>query len=180
MSELTDSDAELAYKYLPERARGDVEHAAYDAALSRWRAERPDDLDALEDAADDADSDFAWEGLTLEFEQRDVDGDEELVPLAGVEPGAERDVYDLAHDFGWAYVEAIREQVRECQAATNFSPREFVAFVLSESRLSWEEAASEMGIASGTFASKMQREVTPEIQRARETIAFVERFENDA
>lgn len=172
------SDAELAYPHLPERVRGDVEYEAYDSVLSTWRDERPDDLDELEAAHERDDSPFAWDRIELTIERSQVDGSGELVPHTMTD-GASDEIHELARDFGWDYVAAVRDEVRALQESTNFSPREFVAFVLSESHLSWEEAASEMSISSGTFASKMQREVRPEIESARETVALVEQFDSD-
>jgi DNA-directed RNA polymerase specialized sigma24 family protein len=171
MAEMTQSDTELVYKYLNDRVREDVEAEAYDTALDEF-----DDIEALEAANDDPESSFSWAGITYEFERRNRDRDE-LVPLAGVEPDQEPEVYDLAHDFGWLVIKEIREEICDLQSSTNFSPREFVAFVLSKSDLTYEAAASEMGISDGTFASKMSREVMPELERARQTIEIANRID---
>ena len=175
MSQLSKADAELAFRYLPERVQADVEYAAYNATMTSWSEDRPDDLAKLEEAADDADSPFDWANLELSFERSQVDGRDELVPHT-MTGDADSEVHELARDFAWDYVAAVRDEVCALQEETNFSPREFVAFVLSESQLSWEAAASEMDIASGTFASKMQREVKPEIEAAERTVAFVQQF----
>lgn len=176
MSELSDSDAELAFVWLPEHLRADVEYDAWDDAID---ATPEDDMELLEAADDDPDSAFSWD--RIDVEKRDRDRDQwDLVPLRGADPNDEPEVYDAAGEFGWAFVEAIRERVRELQEATNFSPREFVALVLSRSRLTWAEAASVMGIAEGTFSSKMQREVSPEIDRAEETLALAGQLDSDA
>jgi len=175
---MDNSDAELAYRYLPDRVRGEIDHEAYDSVLSVWRDERPDDLDELEAAHERDDSPFAWERIELAFEQSQVDGRDELVPHTMTADATEH-VHELARDFGWDYVGAVRDAVRALQQSTNLYPREFVAFVLSQSHLSWKEAASEMGVASGTFASKMQREVRPEIESARETVSFIGMFDSD-
>jgi DNA-directed RNA polymerase specialized sigma24 family protein len=174
MSELSNSDAELVYRYLNDRVRADVEYEAHSKALNYWRDDRPDDLDRLEAASDDPDSAFDWE---IWFETSPDHGGD-LVPLAGVEHNAEPEVYDLAHDFGWDYLNAVREEIRTHQVSTNFSPREFVALVLSESQLTYDEAAREMDVSSGTFASKMSREVTPEIEAAEETVQLVDQLRN--
>lgn len=175
MSELSKSDAELAFKYLNDDVRADIEHEAFDETLSQWRSERPDDLDTLEAAHDDDDIGFEWQDIDLSYERSQADGEDELTPHTGT-GDAPDDVHGLARDFGWDFVASIRDEVRGWQSATVLSPREFVALVLSESRLTYDEAAREMDIASGTFASKMSREVNPEVAAARETARLSDRL----
>jgi len=177
MSELTDDDAELAFKYLPETVRADIEYEAHQLVLDAWST-RQADLDKLETANDDDSSPFNWADIGLGWEPSQVDGSDELTPHTGT-GDAGKEVHELAREFGWNYVEAIRDEVRNYQSMTTLSPREFVAFVLSQSHLTYDEAASEMGISSGTFASKMSREVNPEIEAAKKTVRLVSNFETD-
>jgi len=154
MSEMSKSDTELAYKYLNDRVRGDVEHSAYSKTLNTWRDERPDDLDALEDANDDDESSFDWEGIGMQFETHDPERGDELVPMTGMEPEDDRDVYDLALAFGKDYIEAVRAEIRALQEDTILSPREFVAIVLYY-QVPEERAAGEMGISVGNYRGKI-------------------------
>jgi len=175
MSDMSQSDAELAYRYLPDRLQGDIQYDAHSQTLDTWRSEQPDDLDTLEAAHDDCDSPFTWE-IDLTFERSQANGDDELVPHTYTGDASD-EIHELARDFAWDYVDAVRDEVRDLQSATNFSPREFVAYVLSESRVTNAEAAREMDISKGTFDSKLSREVRPEIDSARETVQFVNMFD---
>jgi len=166
MSEMSRADAELVYKYLNDRVRADIEFEAHDAALEEF-----DDLDALEAANDDPESSFSWDGITCEFKGGNLDRDE-LVPLAGVEPNYEPDVHDLAHDFGWLVVENIREEIRELQEKTLFSPREFVALVL-DAEWGEQNAATLMDVSVGNFRGK-KGSIADKIERAEETLRVAE------
>jgi len=168
MSEMSRADAELVYKYLNDRVRGDVEAEAYDAALDEF-----DDLDALEAANDDPESSLSWDGITYEFQRGNLERDE-LVPLAGVEPNEEPEVYDLAHDFGWLVVENIRGEIREMQEETMFSPRELVALVLDAE---WDEqnAATLMDISIGNFRGK-KGNIADKIEKAENTLNRAEQI----
>lgn len=171
MSEMSRADTELVYKYLNDRVRGDVEAEAYDAALDEF-----EDLDALEAANDDPDSSFSWDGITYEFQRGNLDRDE-LVPLAGVEPTEESEIYDLAHDFGWLVVENICKEIREMQDETMFSPREFVALVLDAE---WDEqnAATLMDVSVGNFRGK-KGSISDKIETAETTLARAERIRGE-
>lgn len=177
MSEMSKADAELVYKYLPDHVRGDVEAAAWDAVLSDWQDQRPSDLDALETAHDSAESRFQWEGVVLETQQRNLDGDEDLAPLAGVDPTDESEVYDLAHDFGWDFVAAVRDEIRQLQARTAYSPREFVALVLDAAEHVKEGIAHrEMDISLGNYRGK-KGTVAGKLRTAEETVRVTERLQ---
>lgn len=171
MSEMSRADAELVYKYLNDRVRGDVEAEAYDAALDEF-----EELDALEAANDDPESSFSWDGITYEFQRGNLDRDE-LVPLAGVEPNEEPEVYDLGRDFGWLVVENIREEIRKMQEETMFSPREFVALVLDSE---WDEqnAATLMDVSVGNFRGK-KGSISDKIEKAETTVARAERIRGE-
>lgn len=171
MSEMTRADTELVYKYLNDRVRGDVEAKAYNAALDEF-----EDLDALESANDDPESSFSWDGITYEFQRGNLDRDE-MVPLAGVEPTEESEVYDLAHDFGWLVVENIRNEIREMQDETMFSPREFVALVLDAE---WDEqnAATLMDVSVGNFRGK-KGNISDKIETAETTLTRAERIRGE-
>lgn len=171
MSELSKADAELVYKYLNDRVRADVEAEAHDAALDEFG-----DLDALETANDDPESEFSWGGLTYEFQRGNLDRDE-LVPLAGVEPNEEREVYDLAHEFGWLVVENIREEIRTMQESTTLSPREFVALVLDAE---WDEqnAATLMDVSVGNFRGK-KGSIAEKLDAADRTLTTADRIRAD-
>lgn len=171
MSEMSRADAELVYKYLNDRVRGDVEAEAYDSALDEF-----EDLDALEAANDDPGSSFSWDGITYEFQRGNLDRDE-LVPLAGVEPTEESGVYDLAHDFGWLVVENICKEIREMQDETMFSPREFVALVLDAE---WDEqnAATLMDVSVGNFRGK-KGSISDKIEKAETTLARADRIRGE-
>lgn len=174
---LSKTDAELVYRHLPDTVKTDVKIEAHEAALDEWRSKRPADLDALEDASDDPQSAFEWTGIDIVPEQTGVDGRTELVAHTGVDP-AHEELRDFATEFGWDYIDAVRREIRQMQQATNFSPREFVAFVLWQNdNLTYETAAEEMGVAEGTFAGKIGHDVKPEIESARETVRLVERFD---
>jgi hypothetical protein len=168
MSEMSNSDAELVYKHLNDRVRGDIDAEAYDAALDEFGG-----LDALEAANDNPESSFSWDGITYEFQRGNLDRDE-LVPLAGVEPNEEPDVYDAAHDFGWLVIEHIRDDIRTMQEATSLSPREFVALVVGED---WDEenAASIMGISVGNFRGK-KGTISDKLGEAEATLDIVEKI----
>lgn len=171
MSEMTRADTELVCKYLNDRVRGDVEAEAYNAALDEF-----EDLDALKAANDDPESSFCWDGITYEFQRGNLDRDD-LVPLAGVEPTEESEVYDLAHDFGWLVVENIRNEIREMQDETMFSPREFVALVLDAE---WDEqnAATLMDVSVGNFRGK-KGNISDKIETAETTLTRAERIRGE-
>lgn len=171
MSEMNRVDTELVYKYLNDRVRVDIEAEAYDAALHEF-----EDLDALEAANDDPASSFLWDGITYEFQRGNLDRDE-LVPLAGVEPTEESEVYDLAHDFGWLVVGNIRKEIREMQEETMFSPREFVALVLDAE---WDEqnAATLMDVSVGNFRGK-KGNIADKIEKAEATMSRAERIRGE-
>jgi len=168
MAEMSRADAELVYKHLNDRVRGDVEAEAYDAALDEFEA-----LDALEAANDNPESSFSWDGITYEFQRGNLDRDE-LVPLTGVDPTEEPEVYDLAHDFGWLVVENIRAEIRQIQEETVFSPREFVALVLD---VEWDEqnAATLMDISVGNFRGK-KGSIEAKLKAAEATLTRAEQL----
>jgi len=171
MTELTQSDAELVYKHLPEGLRNDVEAEAYDRVLDTF-----EQVDALEGAADDPESSFSWGGMTYEFtgERRDT---RELTPLTGVEPDAEPEVYDTAHEFGRRVIEAIHEQVRGMQAATAFSPRDFVALVVGRD-LGERGAAIQMNVTVGNYRGK-QGNISNTIKEAAATLDIVDAIRDE-
>jgi len=168
MSGMSRADVELVYKYLNDRVRGDAEAEAYDAALDEFG-----ELNALEAANADPESSFSWDGISYEFQRANLDRDE-LVPLAGVEPNEEPEVYDLAHDFGWLVVENIRGEIREMQQETMFSPREFVALVLDAE---WDEknAAALMDVSVGNYRGK-KGDIAQKIESAEKTLTRVEQI----
>jgi len=169
MSEMSRADAELVYKHLNEPVRGDVEAEAYDAALEEFG-----DVDALEAADDDPESSFSWDGITYEYQRGNLDRDE-LIPVAGVKPDDEPEVYELAHDFGWLVVEHIREEIQELQAKTMYSPRQFVALVLSAAEHTAESlAAKEMDISVGNYRGKIG-DVESKLETAKETVRITDR-----
>lgn len=169
MSELTKSDAELVYKYLPESLRGDVEAEAYTMALEEFNAE---ETALLEKAHEDEDSSFEWGSIHLEFAQRDRDR-EELVPMTGVDHRNEPTLYDIANDFGWLYIEHVRHEIRALRESTAFSPREFVALVVGGQ---WGEknAATIMDISVGNYRSK-KGAIASKIDEAETTLEVVEK-----
>jgi len=171
MSEMSRADAELVYKYLNDRVRGDVEAEAYDAALDEL-----DHLDALEAVNNDPESSFSWDGITYEFQRGNLDRDE-LMPLADVEPNEGSKVYDLAHDFGWIVVENIRDEIRQMQEETMFSPREFVALVLDAE---WDEqnAATLMDVSVGNFRGK-KGSISDKIEKADTTLNRTEQIRGE-
>lgn len=166
MSEMSRADAELVYKHLDDRVRADVEAEAYDAALDEFEA-----LDALEAANENSESSFSWDEITYEFQRGNLDRDE-LVPLTGVEPNEEPEIYDLAHDFGWLVVKHIRAEIRQMQEETDFSPREFTALVLDAE---WDEqnAATLMDISVGNFRGK-KGSIEAKLEAAEATLTRAE------
>jgi len=171
MSEMSRADTELLYKYLNDRIRADVEAKAYDTALDEF-----EDLNALEAANDDPENSFSWDSITYEFQRGNLDRDE-LMPLAGVEPIKEPEIYDLAHDFGWLVVKNIRCEIREMQEETMFSPRELVALVLDAE---WDEqnAATLMDVSVGNFRGK-KGDVADKIEKAENTLNRAEQIRGE-
>ena len=170
MSELSKSDAELAYYHFPDGLRGDVEADAWDYALATTDGET---VELLEEAHADADSAFGWEGIYIE--RRDLDrGRWDLVPLAGIEinDGADEDVYDAAKEFGWNWLDGIRNEVRDLQEATSLSPKQFVAAIVYASR-DEEATAHEMDISVGNVRGKIG-DVREKAARARKTSRVIE------
>jgi len=150
------SDAELVYEHATEAFRGDLEAEAYSQTLDSWGSERPDDLEALEDAHDDEGSSFQWENVGFQKENRGRDRGDELVPMTGVEPNDEDDVYDLAWEFASDYLKAVISEIRRIQESTDYSPRQFVALVLSAADNTPEEVASlKMDISVGNYRGKV-------------------------
>lgn len=176
MVELSRTDAELVYKYARDTFRADIEAEAYTHALDAWQDERPGDFNRLQDEHADDDSAFSWDGIWLEMEQRDLDGNEDLVPLTGIEPEDDdaEELRDLAADFGWDYVNEVRDEIRRQQDETDFSPREFVALVLDAASLPTEISAHEMDVSEGNYAGKVGR-VREKIEQAEQTQHVTER-----
>ena len=153
---MTASDAELVYEHATEGFRGDLEAEAYSQTLDSWGSDRPDDLETLEAAHDDESSSFQWENVGFQFENRGRDRGDELVPMTGVEPRDEDDIYDLAWSFASDYLKAVIAEIRRIQESTDYSPRQFVALVLSASDNTPEEAAaSKMDISVGNYRGKL-------------------------
>lgn len=173
MSEMAQADAELAYRYLNDAARLDVETEAYDAVLSAWQDGRPDDFQTLEDAHGSDESAFVWEGIYFETSP-EHGGD--LVPITGVSHNEESDLYDLATEFGRDYLDAIRDEIRSMQETTDYSPREFVALVLEAAENTPEEVAHrEMDISLGNYRGK-KGDVAGKLGTAEETVRVTERI----
>jgi hypothetical protein len=168
MSEMSNSDVELVYKYLNDRVRSDVEADAYELALETF-----DQLDDLEAANDDEDSAFSWDGIWFEMDEYDRDR-ERLIPLTGVEHTREPEIYEIASDFGWLVVENIRDEIRKMQEETILSPREFVALVLDAE---WGEraAARIMDISVGNFRGK-KGTISEKLNQAEATETRVEKI----
>jgi len=170
---MTIADAELAYKYLNDAVRGDIEAEAWTKALDYTDDEI---VETLEEADDSDDSRFAWDGITFEFSQEKIDGRDELVPLGGVEPNEESDVYDAAHEVGWNVVEYIRREVMSLQESTTYSPREFVALVLHAAENVPEDVAHrEMDISLGNYRGKVGK-VNEKHESAEKTVSLTDRL----
>lgn len=170
MAELSRADVELVYKYLDSDVRNDIEAEAYDAALDDF-----ENVNQLDAANDDPESSFAWHEITFEFHRGELDRDE-LVPLTGIEPNEEPEIYDVAHDFGWLVVENIRNEIRTLQERTMLSPKEFVTLVLDSE---WDEnsAASLMGITVGNYRGKKGK-IAAKLETAEETLDLAEQLQN--
>lgn len=146
--------------------------------LKQWREDRPDDLDTLEDAHEDDSSPFDWIEFIIRAEKNRQRGCYEIVSRTH-DADADEDVRDLSHDFGADWQGAAYDCIRSEQESTQLAPRAFVALVLSETRLTHREAANQMGISTGTFDSKMSREVEAEIESSRSTINVVEKLKDE-
>ena len=154
MSSLSRSDAELVYEY-GDSIRGSLEADAYRRTLDSWETGCRRDLETLEAAHDNADSSFEWEKIGFQKENRGRDRGDELVPMTGVEPREDDDLYDLAHDFASDYLEGVFSEIRNMQEMTDYSPRQFVALVLSGANTREEVAASKMNISVGNYRGKV-------------------------
>lgn len=173
MADMSKADAELAYRYLNDAMQSDVESEAYTEALDAWAEDRPDDLADLKAAHDDPDSSFAWENIYFETDPA-YDGD--LVPITGVEHTEEPETRDLASDFAWDYLASIRNEIRDVQEGTDYSPREFVALVLDAAENTPEDLAHrEMDISLGNYRGKKGM-VAEKYKRAQHTISVTERI----
>lgn len=172
MTDISDRDCERLFKHLPEQASNDIEYEAYSATIDDWKDTREDDLDKLDAANDNPNSQFSWD-ITLEFERRD--DHDELVPLAGVEPTDEREVYDLAHDFGWDYVRAVREEIRELVENSDFTAKELLALTIwSDDRYTNRDGATIMGYSSGSVFSGKASRARSKVETAETTIAVAD------
>lgn len=160
------SDTELVYKYLNDHVRNDIEEEAYDSALSEF-----DKVDTLDAANDDPQIPFTWDGITYEFRRGNLSRDE-LAPIAGIESTDDTEVYAIAHSFGWLVVDNIREEIREMQEETVFSPREFVALVL-DAELDEQNAATLMDVSVGNFRGK-KGSISDKIEKAKTTLSRAE------
>jgi hypothetical protein len=172
MAEMSRADAELAYRYLGEAIAGDIEHDAYDRTIESWRTERPEDYETLEAAYNDPESTFAWKDIDLE---PDPAHDGDLSPVSGV-IADEEEIRELADDFAWDYLNAIRDEVRAVQELTAYSPREFVALVLDAAENTPEEDAHrKMGISLGNYRGK-KGTVNEKYERATQTVSVTDRI----
>lgn len=176
MAEMSKSDAELVYEYARDGFRSDIEAEAYDAALTMWQNEEPDLYEQLEDAHADDDSTFAWENIY--FERRATgpnEGRGDMVPITGVERNDEPEIADIASDFAWSYLDCIRVEIQECQKATDYSPREFVALVLDAAENCPEDLAHRMmDVSLGNYRGKKGK-VSEKLQQAEETVRVTDR-----
>jgi len=177
MGQMTQSDAELVYKYLSDAVKGDVESEAFAATLDDWQTNRPDDYERLEAAHAADDSMFAWENIYFEtVHAPERARPHELQALTGVEPDDEPDVYDLARDFATDYLAAVVDGIRSMQAQTDFSGREFVALVLDAAPNTPEDLAHrEMGISLGNYRGK-KGAVSDKLKTAETTVSIAERI----
>lgn len=181
---MSNYDADLVFAALPKNVKDDVKEEAREEAdeelVMLWN-----DEPIVENIQDDLASygtHFGEEYVELrELDPlRDFDGEPPQstgnleVALTGDYPREE--FYENAlSDWADAYLRAIRGEIRRLQQETVLSPREFVAFVLSENpRYTWDDASDRMRIARGTYGGKMSNEVRPKIQRAKQTVEFVE------
>lgn len=172
MSEMSRTDAELVYRYASGRFLDDVESDAYTETLEAWQTERPDDYEALEAAYEDPDSTFDWADIDFETDPA-YDGD--LVPISGV-MGDEEAIRELANDFAWDYLDAIRDRIRSEQDRTIYAPREFVALVLDAAENTPEDLAHrEMDISLGNYRGK-KGTVKEKLQTAENTVRITERI----
>jgi len=159
------ADVEIVIEYLNNAARSNVEFEANSRTLNAWEEARKDDLDALEAAHDDESSSFEWWNIDFQKENRGRDRGDKLVPMTGVEPTEEEAIYELAHDFASDYLRGTIKEIREMQESTDYSPREFVALVLSAANNTPEKvAAHEMDISVGNYRGKLG-----EVKRKHET-----------
>ena len=150
------SDVVLDNEYAGESFRADIESGSYMDVLDEWGDNRMEDKQKLESAHDDEDSSFRWENIDIVEENRGRDRGDELVPVTGVEPNGESEVYDLAREFAVQYLKAVIAEIRRIQGDTSYSPREFVVLVLlSADNVSEEKAASLMDITVGNYRGKV-------------------------
>lgn len=173
MSEMSQSDVELCYKYLDDRTRSDIEAEAYSRAYEMLD---DDSREKLEAAHDDPDSDFAWENIQLVFRKRGRDK-EVLAPLDGVEWTEEQEIDELATDHGWEIVEQVRDEVRSLQESTMLSPREFVTLVV-DSEWGEENAATTMNISVGNYRGK-KGNINNKVEKAQKTLDIVGRIRDE-
>jgi len=153
---MTRSDAELVYEHGNEGFRSDIESTTYMDTLESWVENRAEEKEKLEAAHNDENSSFRWENVGFQKENRGRDRGDELVPMAGVEPRDEDDVYDLAWGFASDYLKAVIGEIRRIQDSTDYPPRQFVALVLSAAdNMPEEAAASKMNITVGNYRGKV-------------------------
>jgi hypothetical protein len=176
MNRMDKADADLVYKYVRDGFRGDLEADAYQRALDDWREYRADDLDHLEAMADAEESAFSWDRLWLELVERDFGDREVLLPRDGLEPRDETPrTTDLASEFGYQHRDEVRNEVRRRQAASDYSPREFVALVLDAAENCPENLARrEMDVSLGNYRGK-KGDVTDKLEQAKRTVAVTDR-----
>jgi len=181
---MSNYDADLVFAALPKNLKSGIEEDA--------RKEADEELVMLwndEPIVENLQDDLALYGTHFGEEyvkMRELDplrdfGDEPPQSTGNLEVGLTGDYpreefYENAlSDWADAYLCAIQGEIRRLQQETVLSPREFVAFVLSENpRYTWDDASDRMRIARGTYGGKMSNEVRPKIQRAKQTVDFVE------
>lgn len=105
-TEISNHEAEQIYRNLDDEEQGFVEATAYDRALHKF--DEFADLETLEAANDNPNDRFEWERMQLRWEHNhDLDRDELIPPYF-----SDSDVADTAREFGWLFVEELREEIR--------------------------------------------------------------------
>lgn len=183
-SRMSNYDADLVFGALPKNIKNNIEEEAREEAdeelVLLWNDEHI--VENLQDDLGSYSTHFGEEYIEL----RELDplrdfGDKPPQSTGNLEVGLTGDYpreefyENTLSDWADAYLDAIRAEIRRVQRETVFSPREFVAFVLSENpRYTWDDASDRMRIARGTYGGKMSNEVRPKIERAKQTVEFVE------
>jgi len=178
MNELTTTDIALVYKHLNQKERHYIEYDAYNKTLDEF-----DGTDTLEAAHNNPDTSFDWEDIDIEVkENHDLDG-YYLHPLSG-NPGEElpecpdnnNEIAELAHDLAQQHISNVKTGIRKMQEETMFSPREFVALVLSD--LHETEAANEMNITVGNYRGK-KGDIADKIETAEQTLTLAQKIRDE-